>query len=291
MAQGLQYLPAFVAAVHTGSFSAASRQLHLTQSSVSYQIAQLEARLGAALFERVGRGVKLTPLGRRLFDICERFLGELTALRAAGNQAEARLTSVLRLASGSSFGRYVLGPILASDALREAIVDFRFGSDEAVFAAVADGRAELGFAYSIRPSNVLTFNPVYRERLILIAPPGRWAPARISPKWVADAPFVTYEESAPVYARWFEAVFETMPSNIRAVAHCAEIEEVAAFVTAGRGLAIVPWHAVARELAARRLRELRRTDWPEVTNSVYALTRLGAIRSEAATQVLAAIPR
>jgi len=290
MAQGLQYVPAFVAVVHTGSFSAASRQLHMTQSSVSYQIGQLEQRIGAPLFERVGRGVKLTPLGRRLFDICERFLGELTALRAAGTGGEARLASVLRLSTGSSFGRYVLAPILAGAALRDAIVDFRFGSDESVFAAVSEGRAELGFTYSIRPSNLLAFTPVYRERLILIAPPGRWAPARISPTWVANAPFVTYEESGPVYARWFEAVFDTMPSNIRAIAHCAEIEEVAAFVTAGRGLAIVPWHAVARELAAHRLRQLRRSDWPEVTNSVYAVARVGAIRSEAAAQVLASIP-
>jgi DNA-binding transcriptional LysR family regulator len=291
MAQGLQYLPAFVAAIHTGSFSAAARQLHVTQSTVSYQIGQLESRLGAALFERVGRGVQPTPLGRKLFDSCERFLGELAAFRAAGSRAAVGTPSVLRVATGSSFGRYVLTPILASDRLRETIVDLRFGSDEAVFAAVAEGRAELGFAYSIRPSNVLSFAPVYRERLILIAPPGRWAPARPSRKWVSDARFVTYEESSLVYARWFEAVFAAMPSHIRAVAHCAEIEEVAAFVAAGRGLAIVPWHAVARELAARRLRQLQVSGWSEVTNNVYAVTRVGTVRSDPAERVLAAIPR
>jgi DNA-binding transcriptional LysR family regulator len=291
MAHGLQYLPAFVAAIHTGSFSSAARQLHVTQSTVSYQIGQLEARLGAALFERVGRGVQPTPLGRRLFDSCERFLGELTALRAAGSRAVSATPAVLRLISGSSFGRYVLTPILTADAMRDTLVDLRFGSDEEVFAAVADGRAELGFAYSVRPSNVLAFAAVYRERLIPIAPPGRWAPARVSRRWVADARFVTYEESAAVYARWFEAVFATMPARIRAVSHCAEIEEVAAFVAAGRGLAIVPWHAVARELAAHRLRELRAPDWPEVTNNVYAVTRVGALRSDPAAAVLAAIPR
>jgi DNA-binding transcriptional LysR family regulator len=289
MIPGLQYLPAFVAAIHTGSFSAAARQLHVTQSTVSYQLGQLESRLGAPLFERVGRGVQPTPLGRRLFDSCERFLGELAALRAGARDASAT-ASLLRLTSGSSFGRYVLTPILASDALRDAIVDLRFGSDETVFAALADGRAELGFAYTIRPSNVLSFEPVYREQLILIAPPGRWAPARPSLEWVADASFVTYEESAPVYARWFEAVFTHMPAHIRAVAHCAEIEEVAAFVAAGRGLAIVPLHAVARELAARRLRRLQARGWPEVTNNVYAVTRVGTVRSDAAARVLQEIP-
>jgi DNA-binding transcriptional LysR family regulator len=66
---------------------------------------------------------------------------------------------------------------------------------------------------------------------------------------------------------------------------------VAAFVAAGRGLAIVPWHAVAREIAARRLREIRGPGWPEVTNNVYAVTRVGTVRSDPAARVLAAIPR
>jgi DNA-binding transcriptional LysR family regulator len=291
MVRGLQYIPAFVAVIQTGSFSAASRQLNVTQSTVSYQIAQLEERMGAALFERIGRGVQPTPLGRRLFDSCERFLGELAAWRTAGSKAGAALPSVLRLASGSSFGRYVLTAILAGEALADTIVDLRFGTDDAVFGMVAEARAELGFVYSIRPSNVLSFAPVYRERLIMIAPPGRFAPSRPTRKWVADANFVTYEESGLVYARWFEEVFDAMPSHIRAVAHCAEIEEVAAFVANGRGLAIVPRHAVARELKARELRELRSPGWPEVTNNVYAVTRVGSVRSDAAAKVLEAIPK
>jgi hypothetical protein len=95
MARGLQYLPAFVAVIHTGSFSAAARQLHVTQSTVSYQIGQLEMRLGAALFDRVGRG----PAMGRAVDSCER-LGELAALPwpAAGRAAP----SVLQVASGSA---------------------------------------------------------------------------------------------------------------------------------------------------------------------------------------------
>lgn len=289
MRHGLQYLDAFAAAVQTGSFSAAARQLHLTQSTVSYQIGQLEQRMGAPLFERLGRGVQPTALGRALFDGCERFLGEMAALRAAVGRGAEPAPGALRVASGSSFGRYVLTPILASDAFDDTLIDLRFGSDDEVFALLSDGHAELGFAYSIRPSNALAFSGVYRERLILIAPPGRFAPARPTAAWVADARFVTYAESDPVYARWFEALFATMPAHIRAVAHCAEIEEVTAFVTAGRGLAIVPLHAVARELAAGTVRRLHAPGWPEVTNAVYAVQRSGAPESAAARRVLAAV--
>ena len=286
----LSHLDAFVAVVRHGSFSAAARALHLTQSTVSYQVRELEQRLGAPVFERLGRGVQPTALGAQLFTCCERFFAEIEALHAAVGTDSPAAQAPLRIICGSSFGRYVLTPILSADAFADTAVELRFGSDSAVLSTLADGHAELGFAYSVRPSNVLAFAPVYRERLILIAPAARFAPRRPTPQWIAEARFVTYAESDAVYARWFEAVFATMPARVRAIAHCAEIEEAAAFVAAGRGLAVVPQHAVARELATRRLRRLHRPDWPEVTNVVYAVTRAGGALSRAAARLLAAIP-
>lgn len=286
----LSHLDAFVAVVRHGSLSAAARTLHRAQSTVSYQIRQLEQRLGAPVFERLGRGVQPTALGSQLFACCERFFAELEALQAAvGSDASAAHTP-LRIICGSSFGRYVLTPMLSADAFADTAVELRFGSDGTVLSTVADGHADLGFAYSVRPSNVLAFAPVYRERLILVAPAARFAPRRPTAQWIAEARFVTYAESDAVYARWFEAVFETMPARVRSVVHCAEIEEAAAFVAAGRGLAVVPQHAVARELAARRLRRLHLPGWPEVTNVVYAVTRTGGALSRAAARLLAALP-
>lgn len=286
----LSHLDAFVAVVRHGSFSAAARALHRTQSSVSYQVRQLEERLGAPVFERLGRGVHPTVLGGQLFVCCERFFAELEALHAAAGSEAASAQVPLRVICGSSFGRYVLAPVMSGAAFADAIVELRFGSDAQVLSAVSEGQAELGFAYSVRPSNLLAFAPVYRERLILIAPAARFAPRRPTPQWIEQAQFVTYAESDAVYARWFEAVLATMPARLRSTVHCTEIEEAAAFVAAGRGLAVVPQHAVARELAARRLRRLREAHWPEVTNSVYAVTRAGGTPSLAAARLLASVP-
>lgn len=57
-------LHAFEAAARLGSFTAAARELHLSQSAVSQRVRALEAHLGAALFERLPRSVRLTELGR-----------------------------------------------------------------------------------------------------------------------------------------------------------------------------------------------------------------------------------
>jgi LysR family glycine cleavage system transcriptional activator len=59
----LTWLRAFEAAARTSSFTAAAAELNLTAGAISYQIRALEAHLGFSLFERLPRGVKLTPMG------------------------------------------------------------------------------------------------------------------------------------------------------------------------------------------------------------------------------------
>jgi LysR family glycine cleavage system transcriptional activator len=59
----LTWLRAFEAAARAASFTAAAAELNLTSGAISYQIRALEAHLGFALFERLPRGVKLTPMG------------------------------------------------------------------------------------------------------------------------------------------------------------------------------------------------------------------------------------
>lgn len=53
----------FDVAARTGSFTAAAAELNYTQSAVSRRIAALEAEAGGPLFERLPRGVRLTPAG------------------------------------------------------------------------------------------------------------------------------------------------------------------------------------------------------------------------------------
>ena len=62
----LSAIRAFEAAARLGSFTRAAQELHMTQAAVSYQIKQLEQRLGMALFLRQARQVVLTPAGQRL---------------------------------------------------------------------------------------------------------------------------------------------------------------------------------------------------------------------------------
>src|SRR3954467_2611911 len=79
----LQQLQYVLAAFEHGSFSAAAETLHLAQPSLSEQVRRLEAELGVALFQRVGRGLVLTEAGQALRPHAEATLAEAESARAS----------------------------------------------------------------------------------------------------------------------------------------------------------------------------------------------------------------
>ncbi|MBF8193726.1 LysR family transcriptional regulator [Nonomuraea sp. K274] len=70
-------LRVLVAVARKGSLTAAARELHYSQPSVSHHLARLEAETGARLIQRVGRGIRLTEAGRLLAGRAEEIIGRL----------------------------------------------------------------------------------------------------------------------------------------------------------------------------------------------------------------------
>ena len=105
-------LRVFVAAAQTESVTGAAEKLHLTHGAVSHQLRQLQDHLGVMLFERRGRGLKLTAQGAAYADEVAR------ALTAIGDATEklsaARDYRRLRISCMPSFAARWLLPRLAS---------------------------------------------------------------------------------------------------------------------------------------------------------------------------------
>lgn len=104
---------AFLVTAEEGSLSAAARALNLAQPTLGRQVDALEGELGVALFERTGRGLRLTPAGHELLDHA-RLMGEgARALSlAAWGQAEA-LEGEVAISASDAYASYLLPPILA----------------------------------------------------------------------------------------------------------------------------------------------------------------------------------
>jgi DNA-binding transcriptional LysR family regulator len=70
------------AVARLGSVTAAAKELHYSQPSVTHHIARLEAETGAQLLQRVGRGVRLTPAGELLAERAAEIIGRIDAAGA-----------------------------------------------------------------------------------------------------------------------------------------------------------------------------------------------------------------
>jgi DNA-binding transcriptional LysR family regulator len=108
----LPALETLLAVARTGSVGAAARQRHITSSAVSQQIKRIETHFGMKLFERAGRGVRLTaageaalPVVRELWISAEAAFGQLAEL--AGHPA-----TTLRVAASDYLGKGLLAPVL-----------------------------------------------------------------------------------------------------------------------------------------------------------------------------------
>src|SRR6266508_2535722 len=85
-----------------GSVTAAAKELHYSQPSVTHHLARLEAETGAQLLQRVGRGIRLTEAGQLLADRASEIIGRIDAA-AAELSAHVGLTAGrVRLAGYSS---------------------------------------------------------------------------------------------------------------------------------------------------------------------------------------------
>lgn len=104
---------AFLVTAEEGSFSAAARVSGAAQPTIGRQVTALEEELGVVLFERVARGLRMTPTGLELVEHA-RAMAEaaLRLSRVAAGQAVS-LDGLVRISAGEVAAAYVLPPIIA----------------------------------------------------------------------------------------------------------------------------------------------------------------------------------
>jgi DNA-binding transcriptional LysR family regulator len=97
-----------------GSVTAAAKELHYTQPTVSHHLAKLEAETGAQLLQRVGRGIRLTPAGELLASRAAEILGRIDAADAELSAHVGLNAGRVRVASFSSVIGSIIPPAVAA---------------------------------------------------------------------------------------------------------------------------------------------------------------------------------
>lgn len=102
----------FIALSEHGSYAKASKALFLTQPALSRSIQSLEAELGEALFDRIGRRIELTAMGRQLLPRARSLVQEADSFKAAGRQMQAGVVGSVRVGLSSGPGAILSAPML-----------------------------------------------------------------------------------------------------------------------------------------------------------------------------------
>ena len=104
---------AFCATADSGSLSAAARKLGLTQPTLSRQVAELEATLGIALFDRLGKRLLLTETGRALLEHARAMAAAADALALAALGKSQEVAGRVTISASDAISAYLLPDIIA----------------------------------------------------------------------------------------------------------------------------------------------------------------------------------
>ena len=167
----LKYLCAVAEHKH---FSKAAAACHVTQSTLSVAIQDLESRLGVVVFERNKKTVLITPLGEKLLHQARGILGAVEDFVSLARANEGALSGEIRLGVIPTIGPFILPPILKN--LRKSYPKLKLYLKEALSAQLLlqlqQGRLDLimlAFPYAMPDMETVS---LFRDEFLLCLPPG-----------------------------------------------------------------------------------------------------------------------
>ncbi|MDP9525428.1 LysR family transcriptional regulator [Pseudomonas protegens] len=169
----LSQLKMLNAVARTGSIARAAEQLHCVPSNITNRLKQLESELGTPLFNRVGRGLKISAAGEVFLGYSERILALVDeAKRAVDDQAEP--SGVLRLGAIESCAGGRLPPLLAQYHRRypQVSVELVTGTWSQLFTELQHQRIDGALVAIDTLPPWLKQTVLYHEPLVLISSAG-----------------------------------------------------------------------------------------------------------------------
>lgn len=169
----LRHLRYFVALAECLNFTRAAERVHVTQSTLSHQIHQLEEEIGELLFERVGKRVLITEQGELFLSYAAKALKEVDQGLGALKESSRGLSGNLRVGSTHTFNQGFLPECIAASLERHPtvkVVASEFTADD-IGSSLSFGALDLGISYRPRTMGDLWFEPLYNEQMVLAVSP------------------------------------------------------------------------------------------------------------------------
>ena len=297
----LDQLRAFVEVVERGSFTAAAKELNLTQPAVTHQVQELERRFQVALVERFGKRAYLTQAGEKLIEHARGLLDEDLRTHVAMRQFGDGWLGRVRVGTSMTVLMYVLPPILRQLKTEhpQLEISLKAGLTTTTLQMLKTNALDLGLCALPIEDPAFDTVPLFNDELVAILPAALGkAPKKVTPAFLSQCPLILGSENSALrrtIADWL-ALAGPPP---RPLMEFDNVEAMKSVVAVGLGASIVPSlslgaghvtmaNTLVRPLSPRasrriglvRLRGKRGTDGMElVSEALLALRQLPSLKS------------
>jgi LysR family transcriptional regulator for metE and metH len=184
----------------TGSATRAAERLHVTQSAVSHQLREIEARLGTPLFLRLGKRMRPTPAGERLLTSAAVVLGEVQRAEEDVRRFGQDGSGIIRVCAQCQTGYHWLPSLLRAFEARYPHVDVRIAVESTMnpLAALLDGKLDLAIVTQQVTDRRVRVRPLFTDSHAVIVAPSHPLATRayVTPAELARETLALYSASA-----------------------------------------------------------------------------------------------
>lgn len=245
-----------LAVARTGSVGAAAKRLHKTPSAVSQQLRRVDEHFHIELFERAGRGVKLSPAGEaalvavtRLFDEAESLFGLLADL-------SGEPVTTLRIAASDYLGKGLLAPVVRELVTQGAPVRFEIVTTHSHEATrwVERGEVDLAIVTSDEPRPLLDEHALFAQPFFWVSPKSKRDSGRSLRERLAKEPLLRLAPGSEG-RRLLDAYLERERIRPSSTIDVPNVSLMLSYVSAGIGVGLAPALALLDPSVANLHRE------------------------------------
>ncbi len=228
-----------------GSFTAAARNLNLTQPAVTLQVQELESRLNVKLIER-GKRTTVTPAGKHLVELGKRLLEQsVEAQQLMRRHSEGWLGRV-RIGMSMTLLIFAMPPVMIH--LRRKYpsleLSIKTGFTENTIERLLDNELDIGLCTGPVSEKLLVASPLTPDPFVAILPPSaKKAPAEVTPTDLLQWPLVMGNPRSAMRRIITEWIGEDA-DELRPVMELDNVAGIKSVVAAGLGASIIPRLAI-----------------------------------------------
>jgi LysR family transcriptional regulator for metE and metH len=230
-----------------GSMTKAAGRLFLTQSALSHQLRDIEARVDTPFFVRLGRKMVLTAAGRRVLETARRVIADIERAEEDVRRLAGNTDGVIRVCTQCYTGYHWLGPLLTAFQRKHPRVTVHVAADatDRPVDALLEGRIDLAILIDPVRDRRVRLRTLFADEMVAIVAKGhplarrRW----VSPAELAAEHLLVYS-SVPEESFLFQRVLGPLGLRPAKVSFIMLTEAMIELARAGMGIGILPrWSA------------------------------------------------